>query len=137
MNLKDINIISNDLQNDFDDFWNTNILKEELKANNRKYIVAKSNNGEILGFAGILINVDCAEIMNIVVRKKDRHKGIGQSLLENLINIAKQHELDFITLEVNEKNENAIKLYEKNGFKKVGIRPKYYNEDSAIIMKLF
>ena len=38
--------------------------------------------------------------------------------------------------EVNEKNINAIKLYEKFGFKKIGLRKKYYNNiDNAILMK--
>ena len=30
-------------------------------------------NGEILGFAGILINIDIVEIMNIVVRKLEKN----------------------------------------------------------------
>lgn len=76
-------------------------------------------NGEILGFAGILINVDIVEIMNIVVRKVCRKQGIGEKLLGELINLAKQTELKVINLEVNSKNIPAINLYEKFGFKKI------------------
>lgn len=55
-------------------------------------------------------------------------------LLDKLIQMAKK-ERNNISLEVNEKNDIAIKLYEKYGFKKVGIRKKYYNGiDNAIIM---
>ena len=49
--------------------------------------------------------------------------------------ISKTTKKETISLEVNEKNTIAIKLYEKFGFEKVGLRKKYYNEkDNAIIM---
>ena len=93
-------------------------------------------NGEILGFAGILINIDIVEIMNIVVRKKFRRQGIGKKLLEELIKFAKNTNLEFMNLEVNSKNQPAIELYQKFGFKQIGIRKKYYNMvDDAIIMQ--
>jgi len=88
-----------------------------------------------LGFAGVLINLDYAEVMNIVVRKAFRYRGTGQMLLDELINLTKQAGLNKIHLEVNCTNIPAINLYEKNGFKKVGVRPKYYNNtDDAILM---
>ena len=74
--------------------------------------------------------------MNIVVKKSHRRKGIGQKLLENLIELSKQTGLNYIDLEVNSKNEPAIKLYEKLDFKQIGTRKKYYNNiDDAIIMR--
>lgn len=127
----------NTLQDEFDDFWNNNILKQELLKKECKYIVAKSEDNEILGFAGILINIDVVELMNIVVRKAYRNQGIGKKLLEELIKISQETKLQFLNLEVNEKNEVAIKLYKKTGFKEIGIRPKYYNNtDDAIIMQM-
>lgn len=116
MNLNDVEKIGNILQNEFDDFWNTNILRSEILSENHKYIVAKSDSGEILGFAGILINVDVVEIMNIVVKKKYRKQGIGESLLLELIEISKKTNLEYINLEVNELNSPAINLYKKLGF---------------------
>ena len=112
-------------------------MKEEILTQNRKYIVAKLGNGEIVGFAGILINLDVVEIMNIVVRKSYRCQGIGKKLLKKIIEISKETNLESINLEVNCNNIPAIKLYEKSGFQKIGIRKKYYNNiDDAIIMEL-
>ena len=75
--------------------------------------------------------------MNIVVKKKFRCNGIGKKLLESLINLSKETNLDSLILEVNWKNEPAINLYKKSGFKRIGTRKKYYNNvDDAIIMKL-
>ena len=134
MNLEHLHKIENVLENEFDNFWNYNILKSELESENSKYIVAIEDSA-VLGFAGILILPDSTEITNIVVRKDKRKKGIGKLLLDRLILITKNINKESISLEVNEKNEAAIKLYENAEFKKVGLRKKYYNNiDDAIIM---
>jgi ribosomal-protein-alanine N-acetyltransferase len=136
MTLNDFDLIKNVLQDEFDEFWNANILKSELENPNTKYIVAKDGK-EIVGFAGILILPDIIEVMNIVVKKNKRRMGIGKKLLEELINIAKLAGLETLSLEVNYKNLPAKFLYESFGFKTVRIRKKYYNGiDDAIIMNL-
>lgn len=59
----------------------------------------------------------------------------GSFLLENLISFAKEFNIKVITLEVNECNISAIKLYDKFNFEKVGVRKKYYDgKNDAIIM---
>lgn len=136
MTLSDLNEISNNLTSDFDEFWNSSILESELKNSFSQYIIAKLNK-EIVGFAGVIDTVDQLEITNIVVKKDYRKNGIGNELLKKLIILAKENGKDKITLEVNTTNLAAIKLYEKNGFKNVGFRKKYYNNTyDANIMTL-
>lgn len=136
MNLQDLENIKDCLLTDFDNFWSYNILKQELENGKSKYFVTKQEN-EIVGFAGILLIIDQVNIMNIVVKKDKRNFGIGSLLLEEIIRYSKIHNATSITLEVNEKNIPAIKLYKKYGFKQVGLRRKYYNnEDNAILMDL-
>ena len=136
MNLQDLENIKDCLLTDFDNFWSYNILKQELENGKSKYFVVNQEN-EIVGFAGIMLIIDEVNIMNIVVKKDKRNLGIGSSLLEEIIRYSKIHNATSITLEVNEKNIPAIKLYEKYGFKQVGLRKKYYNnEDNAILMDL-
>lgn len=136
MTLSDLNEISNNLTSDFDEFWNSSVLESELKNPFSQYIIAKLNN-EIVGFAGVIDTVDQLEITNIVVKKDFRKNGIGNELLEKLIKLAKEKDKEKITLEVNNTNLAAIKLYEKNGFKNVGFRKKYYNNTyDANIMTL-
>ena len=134
MTISDLDEISDILFSDFDDFWNINIFKNELLNPNSKYIVAKLDN-KIVGFAGIWKAVDDVHITNIVTAKKLRRQNIGSILLSNLIEMAKSEiSITSITLEVNSTNIPAQKLYEKFGFKKVGIRKKYYNNtDDAVI----
>ena len=134
MELSDLEEISNILLSDFDDFWNYNILKSELLNPNSKYLVAKIEN-QIVGFAGITICVDRADITNIVTKKDYRHLGIGSAILQELINLSKSLNLDNISLEVAESNITAISLYTKFEFEKCGLRKNYYNNiENAIIM---
>lgn len=135
MTLNDFNSIKDILQTEFDNFWTSNVLKDELNAENSYVVVAKDENSDIVGFADLKIIIDEADIMNIVVRKPYRHNGIGSILLEHLINYAKSKNLKSVTLEVNEHNLSAVHLYDKFAFDKIGIRKKYYNgESDAIIM---
>ena len=137
MTLKDYYNIEDVLKKEFDDFWNPKILKEELENKYTKYIVAKINK-KIVGFAGIKYNFSTVEIMNIVTNKNYRRKGIATIMLNNLIELSKEFNVSKIELEVNEKNISAINLYQKKGFKQVGIRKKYYNGIfDAVLMDYF
>lgn len=128
-----------DLENfniaEFDNFWSLNILKDELKSDNSKFIVAKLEN-EIIGFAGLKIVIDEADIMNIAIKSSYRKQGVASLLLKNLIDICKNNNINNINLEVNEENFPAINLYKKYEFLEIGRRKKYYaNKFDAILMK--
>ena len=135
MEINDLDLIANNLETDFDDFWSYNIFKGELTNGNSKYLVAKIND-EIVGFAGIIPILDEADISNIVVNKNFRSQKIGSKLLQALIDLAIYLEINRINLEVRSSNIPAIKLYEKYGFKICGTRKNYYNNsEDAILMK--
>ncbi len=135
MSIEDLKSIKNVLASEFDNFWSYDVLEEELECDNSYVIVAKVGENTIVGFAGLKVILDEADIMNIVVKKDFRHNGIGSVLLENLINYSKDLNLKTITLEVNENNLSAIRLYDKFSFDKLGIRKNYYDGKSdAIIM---
>ena len=134
MTFDDLEELKTSLLTDFDDFWNEQILKEELSNPNSHYLVAKQGNS-ILGFGGISQVLDEATLNNIVVKKDFRNLGIASIILENLILLATNNKASFITLEVNIHNASAIHLYKKYDFEQVGIRKKYYNyTDDALLM---
>ena len=137
MTVEDLNKIKNILQSDFDEFWDYDVLYNELISANSKYIVAKTKDNIIVAFAGIKIILDTAEIMNIVTKKSMRNLGIGSYMLENLISICKKNNIKLLNLEVKNTNSIAINFYKKYNFKEVGLRKKYYdNTYDAILMKL-
>lgn len=137
MEYNDLLKIQNILQTDFDNFWNFNILASELQNENSIYFTVKEND-EIVGFAGIWNDGFDMHITNIVTKKNKRKLGIASKLLEKLINYSKENKSNSLTLEVNENNIPAIKLYSKYNFKKLGIRKHYYSQnENAIIMTLY
>lgn len=134
MNISDLDEIKDILVSNFDDFWTYSILKDELNSSSSHYIVAKLNN-EIVGFGGIKVVLDSADIMNIVVKKNFRNLGIGTSILNEIIALCLSLNLSSITLEVRKDNEYAISLYKNFGFETLGVRKKYYNGIDGFIME--
>lgn len=124
------------LLTDFDDFWTYSVFKSELENPNSQYFVAIQDD-EIVGFAGVWKAIDDMHITNIVTKISKRHLGIASMLLEKLIAVSKEEGVNSLTLEVNENNTYAIRLYEKYNFKKIGLRKNYYAQnENAIIMTL-
>lgn len=135
MTLEHLEKIKENLKEDFDEFWNENVLRSELENPASTYIVAIDEKNNIVGYSGIWQPIDEAHITNIVTKKDKRNNKVGTKMLEKLINIAKERKLNNITLEVNVNNVIAINLYKKYNFKEVGRRKRYYNNiDDAIIM---
>ena len=118
---------------EFDDFWNVDILKDELNSKTSKCLCAKIDN-QIVGFSIIKIVLDEADIMNIAVKKSYRRQGIATLLLNNIFALCNENKIKTINLEVNEENFSAISLYQKFGFQECGRRKKYYdNKYDAIL----
>lgn len=135
MTFADLENLKNFLQSDFDEFWSYDILLSELSSSNSRYIVAKNKDNTIVGFAGIKIILDKAELMNIVTRKDMRHCGIASSMLNHLLAICKENNIKLLNLEVNTQNTIAINFYKKYNFNEVGFRKKYYdNTYDALLM---
>ena len=134
--ISDLEQIRDNLENEFDDFWNPNILENELNNSSSTYLCCKLNS-EIIGFAGITIVLDTAELNNIVIKKSKRGNGYSSLLLKELIKIAKEKKCKKINLEVASNNNIAVKLYEQFGFKQVGTRLKYYNGIDALLFTLY
>lgn len=90
----------------------------------------------IVGYASIWMMVDESHLTSIAVRKSHQHQGIGELLLIAVIKLSLQMKAQVVTLEVRASNSSAQALYAKYGFKNVGIRRRYYtdNSEDAVIM---
>jgi len=136
MTLEDLQAIKVNLQQDFDKFWNYAIFAEELANPNSHYWVAKQEEN-VVAFAGYKKILDEIHIMNIATRIDKRGRKIATKLLQVLLEEAKKENPTVITLEVNESNTTARKLYAHAGFQEVGRRKNYYfNRQDALIMEI-
>lgn len=97
---------------------------------------ADTRPGQTIGYAGMWLMVDEAHITTIAVRSEWRSRGLGELLLVSLIEDASDVGAHRVTLEVRVSNEIAQNLYGKYGFRREGVRPRYYsdNNEDAFIM---
>ena len=118
----------------FSEPWSENSLRDELTNETARFYALRDSE-KLLGYIGA--NNICNEvyITNVAVNSKCRGKGYGEILVKHLIKQSEAERAFFITLEVRKSNENAIKLYEKCGFKLIGERKNFYSkptEDALI-----
>lgn len=101
------------------------------------YLVAVEGE-KVIGYGGIWVVLDEAHITTLAVHPAYRRQGVGEVLLKALIEIARNHRVQNIILEVRVSNLPAQHLYEKIGFKPIGLRKKYYTrpEEDALVMSL-
>ncbi len=82
--------------------------------------------GVFAGYAGMLCVLDEGQICNVAVSPAFRRMGIGAALMAAQVESARMRGLSFMTLEVRAGNLAAQGLYEKYGWKKVGVRKNFY-----------
>lgn len=95
--------------------------------------------GEILAYCGLLMVLDEGDITNVAVRPDRQREGIGHFLMDSLIRLAQEQGVTTIHLEVRVGNDTAIRLYERMGFTRDGIRKQYYTdpvEDALLMTRL-
>ena len=100
----------------------------DLKKSGCEIIVSQN------GFAVWRNVADESEIITIGVAPNARRNGIASAMLTIIENNIKNQGVKKIFLEVASTNIAGQKLYENNGYKTVGIRPKYYDGVDAILM---
>jgi ribosomal-protein-alanine N-acetyltransferase len=117
--------------------WSAAQFREELSGvpKSRKYLVALEN-GKIVGYAGIALAGDVADIHNIAVIPSHRKEGIASHLLDELEAWALEKGVVGLMLEIREGNTEAQPLYEKRGYKIISRRDNYYATGvHALIMR--
>lgn len=92
----------------------------------------------VVGYAVLWCILDQGELANIAVAEAHRGRGLGRRLLEAVLDVGRQRGLDAVYLEVRASNADALALYERFGFRQVGIRRRYYDKprEDALVMLL-
>ena len=118
--------------------WTEEQLRACLPDERHVFLVAEEN-GELLGYVGMLHVLDEGYISNVATAPEHRRQGVAKALLTELLERAKRLELAFVTLEVRASNEAAIALYSGFGFQPVGRRKNYYSApaEDALLMTVF
>ena len=118
--------------------WTRESFLFELEDNKMAHYLVAIYSNRVVGYGGLWLILNEAHITNIAVDPGYRRKGVGEAITRGLIVIAAQYGANGITLEVRKSNFSAQNLYEKLGFRCVGSRKGYYqdNQEDALIMWL-
>src|SRR5690625_133472 len=124
-----------DLQS-FSHPWTREVFEQELIHNNYAHYYVLESEKDTIGYVGMWIVEDDAQITNIAILPSYRGKKLG----EKLFGFAMQHAIHQgakrLSLEVRVSNVAAQNLYKKFGLVPGGIRKNYYtdNDEDALVM---
>ncbi|MHA7262065.1 ribosomal protein S18-alanine N-acetyltransferase [Arthrobacter sp. TMN-37] len=119
------------------DAWPVHMFYEEFfRPDTRRYVVAEVD-GEIVGYAGVMVIDSTADIQTIAVLPAHEGRGIGTALLRELLAEAARRGAREVLLEVRADNPRAQLLYSRTGFEKIATRRRYYRDGvDAWVMRL-
>jgi ribosomal-protein-alanine N-acetyltransferase len=116
--------------------WPPQAYRQELESNRLAHYLVGQLGDDVVAYGGIWLMVDEAHITTVAVHPAFRRRRIGERLLLAMLDVSLDRHANEATLEVRLSNLAARRLYEKYGFRPVGIRPRYYsdNQEDALIM---
>jgi len=126
-------------QESFSKPWSREMLLAECQNQQAEFYVALKIK-QVIGYFGLHVILDEGYITNIAVAQEHRRQGVGTLMIEEIIAIAREKNLAFLTLEVRPSNVTAKALYSRFGFALEGVRKRYYEnpiEDALIMTRRF
>ncbi len=116
--------------------WDPAIFHNEISSNQFAHYLVYEYSERIIGYCGIWLVMDEAQITNIAIHSDFRGRGLGEELLRFAIAFLGQFGVAKLSLEVRVSNHVAQQLYRKLGFQEGGIRKNYYadNGEDALVM---
>lgn len=84
--------------------------------------------GRIAGYAIVSMAADEAHLLNLCLDPELHGQGLGRFMLDHVLEAAQEQKARVIYLEVRPSNQRAVTLYLRNGFRRIGVRPRYYRD---------
>ncbi len=119
----------------FRDPYSRELLEKEVTLPVTRILVVQEES-EISGYVFGWVVGQTGELNRIAVKSSRRGRGIGRELLERFIELLREEGVRELFLEVRQSNTPAINLYKSFGFKEVGRRENYYQDEDALVFKL-
>lgn len=120
----------------FSDPWSREMFRSEIEVGGGTYARIAERGKQLVGYLLAVMIVDEAHLGNLAVDPSERRSGVGQCLLDDLLETARGRGVARVTLEVRESNQIARKFYYRNEFIDVAMRKNYYRSpvEDAIVM---
>lgn len=118
--------------------WSRGLFADCLRAG---YCCWTLTVGEAVAGYGILsVAAGEAHLLNLCVAPEHQQRGHARALLHWLLQVAREHAVEVIFLEVRPSNTAALALYQREGFVEIGVRRNYYpartGREDALVLTL-
>ena len=104
--------------------WTPGNFRDSLAAGYSCWMYVRD--GEPIGYAVLMHASDEAHLLNLSIAARWQRQGYGSLLLQQLCEVARGHGARLLFLEVRPSNAAALRLYERHGFQRIGLRRDYY-----------
>lgn len=118
--------------------WSRKSFADACANADNVYLVCEAD-GVIAGYCGMWTVLGEGNITNMAVSPDYRRCGIAEMLMQAMEKYGEDKKVTSYFLEVRQSNMPAISLYEKMGYKNIGIRKRFYEkpvEDAVIMSKI-
>jgi len=122
----------------FNEPWQRDAMRDEITRSAWSTVIKAEIEGEIAGFAVYWTVADERHLQNVATAPAYRRRGVGNALVRHVVDQARRTSAAVVFLEVRVSNEAAKRLYAAHGFREIGVRRGYYqdNGEDAIVMGL-
>lgn len=117
--------------------WSERAFRMVMRRDPGTVLVAERS-GRVAGYAAVWVAGEEAELADLAVATDHRRSGVGRTLLSACLREAERHGAVELFLQVRESNEAARALYDREGFREVGRRSRYYRaptEDALVLSR--
>jgi ribosomal-protein-alanine N-acetyltransferase len=123
----------------YDHPWTRGNFSDSLRAGYQAQLLAAD--GVVLGYFVAMKGVDEVHLLNLTVAPDHQGEGWGRLMLDALAVWARGQGAQWLWLEVRVSNTRAQRIYERQGYRRVGERKKYYpfaqgRREDAVVMSL-
>ncbi|TAM87249.1 MAG: ribosomal-protein-alanine N-acetyltransferase [Jatrophihabitans sp.] len=118
--------------------WSANAYRQEIADTElRHYVAAVDGAGAMLGWAGVMVIGETAQILTVGTVPQYRRRGVARTLVADLLQHARDRRASEVFLEVRVDNDAARALYAAAGFTEIAVRKGYYDRGrvDAVVMR--
>ncbi len=141
MTLADLPAVMEIEHHAFSNPWSLEMVKKELSQDWSTVLLAEawtSAGWAVRAFAIFWLVHDEIHVLNVATHQQHRRLGLGRLVMDAVVAFGREHRCRLATLELRRSNAAALGLYQSIGFRTVGLRPRYYqdNHEDAVVMIL-
>jgi len=116
--------------------WTEENFRHEIESNPHAWNVVARDDEGVAGFASAHVVAGDLMINDVAVEPSRRRQGVGRAIVRHLIEGAAARGCRRAFLEVRPTNAAALALYAELGFRRIGLRPRYYSDtgEDALVM---